>query len=423
MLAGLSIRDVVLIDRLDLDFGPGLSVLTGETGAGKSILLDALGLALGARADASLVRSRAEQAVVTATFELPDGHAALALLEAHGIERDETLVLRRTLSPDGRSRAYVNDQPSSVTFLRTLGESLVEIQGQGESRGLLDPLTHREALDQYAGATAEVAALGALFGIWREAESALTAARESQAQAHLQEEELRHRMGELDALDPQPGEEAKLDERRAILKNRERLLEALQSAHAALGGARPVQDAIRTAERELMRVAAKAGGGLDAALEALARAGEATLDAEARLEAFAISIEHDSHALERLEDRLYALRDLARKHRVKVEDLPALRSETAAALARIGDRGGAFARLEHAFGLFHLRDQRVEAHGGVTSTPRPFLIGACSLAAATRSAAAAVDSAESASGMKSASSPRPSRANCRRVACIRVCSK
>src|SRR5438477_3872173 len=169
MLLALTIRDVVLIDRLSLAFRPGLCVLTGETGAGKSILLDALGLALGRRADASLVRPGSEQASVTAEFAAGRNHPALAVLREAGLAEDlaGTIILRRTVAADGRSRAFVNDEPASVSLLRELGDSLVELQGQGEQRGLLDPATHRELLDAFAEHAVSPAALGGAWHGWR----------------------------------------------------------------------------------------------------------------------------------------------------------------------------------------------------------------------------------------------------------------
>jgi DNA repair protein RecN (Recombination protein N) len=349
MLAALSVRDVVLIDRLELEFGPGLSVLTGETGAGKSILLDALGLALGARADAGLVRRGAQQASVSATFDLDARHPAQALLEEHGLQGEDGLVLRRTLGADGRSRAFVNDQPVSVSLLRTLGDALVEIQGQSEQRGLLDPATHRDALDAFAGLGAALKDMHALWDDARTAKQAHEKAQAERAKAAAEEDHLCHTARELGALDPKDGEQATLEERRLVLKNKEKLAEALAGAHDALSGSRNVEDGLRIARRELTRIADKAGGTLDPALSSLDRASDAVADAVAAIEKVGHALEHDGTSLEKIEDRLYALRDMARKHRVAVADLPRLRTEVEEALGRIeGGEGGLKALAEDA---------------------------------------------------------------------------
>src|SRR5665213_181508 len=239
MLLSLAIRDVVLIDRLDLSFRPGLCVLTGETGAGKSILLDALGLALGVRAESGLVRQGAEQASVAAEFALPKNHPAHALLKEAGLAADgDGLVLRRIVAADGRSRAFVDDQPASVSLLRQLGEALVEIEGQFAQRGLLDPATHREALDAYGVAPARQQALASGWTEWRERNAARDAAAARLQSARAEEEFLRHALREIDALEPKPGEETALAEERALLMNKERLSEALDAVLGELGGER-----------------------------------------------------------------------------------------------------------------------------------------------------------------------------------------
>src|SRR5579875_3510823 len=239
MLIGLSIRDVVLIDRLDLSFRPGLCVLTGETGAGKSILLDALGLALGVRAESGLVRRGAEQASVSAEFSLPSNHPARVLVRESGIAiEDDTLVLRRVVAGDGRSRAFIADQPVSVTLLRQVGEALVEIEAQFAQRGLLDPATHREALDAYGVAAADLRGLGDAWRAWRAAVAEHDAAAARLKAAQAEEEFLRHAIKELEALDPKPGEETTLADERTLMQNRERLTEALEAALAELAGER-----------------------------------------------------------------------------------------------------------------------------------------------------------------------------------------
>jgi DNA repair protein RecN (Recombination protein N) len=273
MLTALSIRDVVLIDRLDLSFEKGLSVLTGETGAGKSILLDSLGLALGARAESGLVRHGAERAVVTAMFEIAPNHPAHALLADQGLDDPGgELVLRRTLGADGRSRAYVNDQPASVGLLRQIGETLVEIQGQFEPRGLIDPATHRALLDRYGGLDGEAAVVRETHRAWRKAARATQEAADFAEEATRDREFLEHAMEELALLDPRPGEEEKLSEQRTRLMHSEQLVEALNAASAELTGASNVEDALSAAQRHLSRVADKAGGALNGAVTALERA-------------------------------------------------------------------------------------------------------------------------------------------------------
>jgi DNA repair protein RecN (Recombination protein N) len=349
MLLGLAIRDVVLIDRLDLSFRPGLCVLTGETGAGKSILLDALGLALGLRAEAGLVRHGAEQAVVSAEFSLPAKHPVHALLEEAGIRPEgDTLALRRVVNADGRSRAFIADQPASVTLLRQVGEALVEIEAQFAQRGLLDSGTHREALDAYGVAETDRAALAAAWSAWRAAVAAFEAAAQRLQSARAEEDFLRHAAKELDALDPRPGEESALAEERGLLQNRKRLTEALDAALAELAGERGGEHALQAALHQIERVKDKSAGRLDAAAAALERAAAEAHDAAAELEAQARTLGSDRNSLERIEERLFALRALARKHGVAVETLPALRAGIGAKLAALDDGGDVVETLKRA---------------------------------------------------------------------------
>ena len=350
MLLGLTIRDVVLIDRLDLAFRPGLCVLTGETGAGKSILLDALGLALGVRAESGLVRKGAEQAVVSAEFSLGADHPLRALLAEAGIAcGDDTLVLRRAVNADGRSRAFIDDQPASVGLLRRAGELLVEIEAQFAERGLLDPTTHRDALDAYGGHGAALATMRRAFAAWSAARAARAEATEARAAAAAQEDQLRHASAEFEALDPKPGEEASLADERQLRLNRERIAEALDSARGELSGERGGEHAIHAAQRQLERWRDKAAGRLDAALAALERAAVETREAIDAIEAEARALGSDAAALERIEERLFALRALARKHGVAIDALPELRETIAARLAALdndGDRAKALMRRE-----------------------------------------------------------------------------
>ena len=289
MLARLAVRDVVLIDRLDLEFAAGLGVLTGETGAGKSILLDSLGLALGGRAEARLLRRGAELASVTAGFEVAEDHPALALLRQQDLLCDGgELILRRTLGQDGRTKAFVNDQPVSVALLRALGDLLVEIQGQFEQRGLLDSATHRELLDAYGGLTALAQETGRLHGCWQDLQDERAAAEAALAKAKADEDFLRHAVEELDALGPQAGEEERLAEQRTILMHAEKVGEAIAEAIAELegntgDGARAADSALGGALRSLERLSDKAGGRLDPVIECLTRAAAEVEEAAAQM--------------------------------------------------------------------------------------------------------------------------------------------
>ncbi len=353
MLVSLSIRDVVLIDRLELSFHSGLSVLTGETGAGKSILLDALGLALGARADAALVRQGAGQASVTAAFELAGDHPAWAMLASQELAREEPLLLRRMLAADGRSRAFVNDQPVSVGFLRQLGDSLVEIQGQLDQHGLIDPATHRAALDAFGGNAAFLDRVRAAHRAWRAALAAHAAFAAEREAARRDEEFLRHALAELEGLAPKPGEEAALAEERLLLMHREQVVESLNAALALLSGEPEgrgdgLEGTLGRARRQLERAAEKAAGRLDPALAALDRAALELGEVLAALTAFGSALDAEPGRLDAVEERLYALRDLARKHQVPSDGLAPLRDTFAARLAAIDERGEAEQQHEQA---------------------------------------------------------------------------
>jgi DNA repair protein RecN (Recombination protein N) len=346
MLLGLVIRDIVLIERLELAFSPGLTVLTGETGAGKSILLDALGLALGARAEAGLLRAGAAQASVTAEFELPKRHPLRAVLEEQGLDVEDNLLLRRQLAADGRSRAFLNDQPIGVGLLRQIGDSLVEIVGQFEQHGLLDPSTHGEMLDAHGSHDAP--GVAAAWKQWQEARQARSTAEAEIAAARRDEEFLRHADDELAGLDPQPGEEAGLAEQRSLMLHRSKLVEAIQAAVEELSGEDGSEQQMNRARRRLDRIADKAQGRLDPATVALDRAQAEIADVIQQLDRLARDLDADPRRLEKIEDRLYALRDLARKHNVPVDDLAALRERIEAQLTRLDDRSGSLARLTKA---------------------------------------------------------------------------
>ena len=346
MLLGLSIRDVVLIDRLDLAFRPGLCVLTGETGAGKSILLDALGLALGMRADAGLVRPGAGQAMVTAEFDLAADHPARRLLADAGIAAEnDIVVLRRFVGADGRSRAFIDDQPASIGLLRQLGEMTVEIEGQFAQTGLLDPATHRETLDAFAMTRSLREQIAISWATWRQLARDRTAAEAAFARARTDEDFLRHAMAEISAIAPRSGEEAQLAEQRALLVNRGRVIENLSAALGELAGDAGAEHKLGAAAHAIERAKVKSAGLLDAAAAALERAIVETRDAIAEIEAAARVLGDGPSSLEAIEERLFALRALARKHNVAVENLPRLQEEFTAKLGALDDGGAAIAAL------------------------------------------------------------------------------
>jgi len=357
MLLGLTIRDVVLIDRLSLAFRPGLCVLTGETGAGKSILLDALGLALGRRADVGLVRPGAEQASVAAEFAVEPDHPAAGMLRDAGIASDlaGTIVVRRVVGADGRSRAFVNDEPASVGLLRELGDSLVEIQGQGEQRGLLDPATHRFLLDAIAEHQAGPAALVRSWHEWRAARERAADAARGLAASRAEEDLLRHHRAELDAIQPEGDEEERLGARRSLLQSAERLGEAVAEAIAEIDGEDGALQALARALRRLDRARDRAQGLLDNALAAAERAAAETAEALNALTGAGQALELDPRALEEVEERLFALRALARKHNVAVADLPRLRAELGARLATIETGAEEVAALDEAVAAARVR--------------------------------------------------------------------
>lgn len=345
MLIGLAIRNVVLIERLDIGFADGLCALTGETGAGKSILLDALGLALGARSDASLVRHGSDAASVTAEFEVPSDHRVLDLLGAHDLPDGDSLLLRRTVTRDGRSRAFINDQPVGATLLRQIGETLVEVHGQFDTAGLLNPRTHRESLDAFGGLLTDIDRVAAAWRAWRQVEEAKAEADAQAAQARAEEDYLRHTVAEFDALDPKPGEEGLLADRRAMLMHREKLIEAINGALEQLAGDTSAEGTLGAARRLLERVADKAAGRLEQSLEGIDRAIAETAEVAAQLHSLSADIDLDVGELEGLEERLFALRAAARKYGVEVDALAALRDELAEKLSLIEGDGDRLSQL------------------------------------------------------------------------------
>jgi DNA repair protein RecN (Recombination protein N) len=351
MLIGLSIRDVVLIEALNLDVASGLTALTGETGAGKSIVLDALGLALGQRADAALVRRGAAQANASASFALPTAHPAWAFLDARGLpaDPDEDVVLRRQVSADGRSRAFINDAATSVGVLRELGLMLIEVHGQHETVGLLDPRTHRGLLDAFAADGASLSAVAGAWGALKAASEAAEALRLRASRSDEEREEVALRLAELDRLDPREGEEATLAEERALLGASEKALADIEAAREGMGGdgaAGRLAGAARALERARER-AVNAGAGADnRVVQRLTNAAEAAdralielTEAQAAIDAAAEAFDFEPDQLDKTEERLFALRAAARKLNLTVDELPAAR-------ARFGEQLRAAETLE-----------------------------------------------------------------------------
>ncbi len=356
MLDSLSIRNLILIDQLDLTFDSGLCALTGETGAGKSILLDALGLALGGRAEARLLRPGAKQATVVAAFDIAGSDPIRERLAEHGIDLEEpSLILRRSLGADGRSRAFVNDQPVAVGLLRSLGAALVEIQGQFEQHGLLDGARHRVFLDAFGGLAVAAAETARLWHAWQAAVARIREAEEAMAKARAEEAFLRHATEELGTLDPQVGEAESLADQRARLMHREQLAEALNQANAALAGERTgggtgggAEQRLGQARQLLGQASAKAAGGLDETIAALERAAAELAEALAAMESFSAGLDLDAGELERIEDRYFAYQDLARKHATEPDRLAALTLDFAARLASLDSSAEHLDELERA---------------------------------------------------------------------------
>jgi DNA repair protein RecN (Recombination protein N) len=337
MLTALSIRDIVLVDVLDLDVETGLTVLTGETGAGKSIILDALGLALGGRGEAGLVRAGAKQASATAVFTAPDDPDLIALIAERGFEVavGEDLILRRVLSADGRSRAYVNDQPAGVAALREIGSRLVEVHGQHETVGLLDWRTHRSLLDAYGGLSPQLAAVSAAAETLKAAEGRLAELRAAAADAAARSEEIALNLADLDALDPREDEETELAGERAILGAAEKAMADLADARTQLGGDKLSQKlsaalrAVEHARQRAMQAGAEADHPVIARLAAAAEAIDRTIveavEAIAEVDAAAAAFDFEPGRLDKAEERLFALRAAARKLNTTVPALPKLR--------------------------------------------------------------------------------------------------
>jgi DNA repair protein RecN (Recombination protein N) len=350
MLARLSIRDIVLIDRLDIDFGTGLAALTGETGAGKSILLDAFALALGARGEAALVREGAEQGQVIAAFDLAKGHPARRLLTDNDLITDpaaeDELIVRRVQFADGRTRAFVNDQPVSVQVLRALGSALVEIHGQHDDRAFVEAATHRALLDAFGGLENAAADVRALWDERRAREGALASHRAEVERARREAEWLRHAVDELGKLGPESGEETALAQRRTAMMQAEKSAEDFRSTLEAVSGPQSPVPPLATAVRRLERRAAQSPALVEPVVKAIDAALTALDDARTHLEHALRVADYDPHELERIEERLFALRAASRKYNVPVDDLAALARRHEAGLALIDAGAERLAVLE-----------------------------------------------------------------------------
>jgi DNA repair protein RecN (Recombination protein N) len=341
----LSIQNIVLIEKLDIEFQSGLCVLTGETGAGKSILLDSLGLALGARADNSLVRSGAAQAMVTAEFAVPADHRSLKTLQDNDLTHDGTLLLRRTMKADGGSRAFINDQPVSLTLLRDIGEMLLEIHGQHDDRGLLNPRGHRALLDAFAKADADKKRVGEAWRRWTQCRTALETALAQAEAAERDRDYLEHAVAELTKIAPEIGEEPQLADRRAQMMRGEKAADDLETVYESLSSGDGALAQLRSAARRLERIA-DADPQLRIAMDAMDRAVQEAAEAEDALARGKASLRFDPHEQERIETRLFELRAMARKHKVTVDALPQHAATLAARLALIEDGEAGRLRLQ-----------------------------------------------------------------------------
>ena len=348
MLTRLSIRDIVLIDRLDIDFAAGLSVLTGETGAGKSILLDAFALALGGRGDAGLVRAGAEQGQVTAAFDVKQDHPVQDLLALNDIAPEDQLILRRVQLADGRTRAFVNEQPVGVQVLRNLGAALVEIHGQHDDRALVDAASHRRLLDAYGGLDAMAKDVVQSWAARREAEGAVATHRAEVERAQREADWLRHAADELTKMAPVPSEETTLAERRTTMMQGEKVATDLRDAYDAIAGSASPTPALSAALRRLERRHAQAPTLIEPAVKALDLALTAIDEARGELERALAAADHDPQELERIEERLFALRAASRKYGVPVDGLAALAEKYRADLALIDAGAKKLAVLERA---------------------------------------------------------------------------
>lgn len=323
MLQSLSIRNVVLIDKLDLDFKSGLSVLTGETGAGKSILLDSLGLVLGSRAETSLIRQGEDKLSVTAQFSLQKQTPALrALLDEYEIEADDELLIKRSLTRDGKGKIFINDQPAGAKLLKEIGKYLVEVHGQFDNQGLLNPANHLDVLDAYGAYKPLVERTAAAFAAYKKARAARQEAEKNIARAKEDEENLRHWVDELEKMNPRPDEEDELGKKRQEMMNAEKIIDSLNYAYGALTERADVQGAIRSAQSAMDKANTLVDGRYQTIIDMLDQALIDISETVNELEEVSHNVSLNQNELENIEERLYALRGLARKHNVAVSDLP-----------------------------------------------------------------------------------------------------
>jgi len=347
MLRGLDIRDMLIIDHLSLEFSSGLNVLTGETGAGKSILLDCLGFVLGWRGRADLVRSGQDQGEVSAWFDLGPSHPARAVLQEAGIPIEDELILRRVNTRDGRKTAWINDRRVSGEVLRAVSEHLVELHGQHDDRGLLDPKGHRDLLDTFGGHDDMLTAVSAAYRALRAAEKDLRTAESAQEELRAEEEFLRHAVDEFQELAPEVGEEAELDSCRRLMQVAEKIRADIAHAAQALGR-EGAEGMMSDAMRWLDGAADAAEGRLEEPLAALSRAMVELDDAAQGVEACLDALEFNPHDLELAEERLFAIRALARKHTVAPDELPTLAQDLTAKLDLLDMGAGGLKELNAA---------------------------------------------------------------------------
>ena len=324
MLTRLFIQNFVLIDQADIAFGKGLCVLTGETGAGKSILLDALSLPLGARAESKMVRNGASQATVIVEFDIAGYDSPKAILSDLGLDTDDTLIMRRVLTDDGKSRGFVNDQPVSIAALKQLGDALLEIHGQFDQRGLLNPSTHQSVLDEYGAHEKQVKEVETAFHAWKVSTDALAQFKEQMNALITEMDYLKHVYGELKSLNPVAGEEQQLADKRSAMMNHEKLHQVISDSLGQLSGQYAVSANINAAERILTRTSLGQNNQFSEIIEALQKAEHELQVAVDALEKIRDESVYDAHQLERIEERLFALRGAARKHQVSVDELPGI---------------------------------------------------------------------------------------------------
>ena len=368
MLKTLSIRNVVLIEKLDLTFDSGLCVLTGETGSGKSILLDALGLALGVRADSDLIKLGEKQSAVVAEFDIDARPGLDHLLNKQGIEFQKSLILRRVLSHDGPSRAFINDEPVSATFLREVGEMLVEVNGQMEAHGLLDPRNHGHFVDSFGCLEEEKKSVALNYRLWKEADNKLSKEISEYDKDLRDEEFLRHSVSELDELDPQIGEEKLLARHRARMMHAEKLAQVVNEALENINNGTGVDGVLRSALQKLERVGDRADGLLDDGIRALERALIEAHEAVSELEKVGSKLEFTPVQLEQAEERLFAIRALARKHGTDVAGLSSLREELRDKLVYLDEWSSRLIALKSEVSRF--REQYIKSAGLLTKARR-----------------------------------------------------